>query len=70
MAVLLEDIQGKLKGVAEVVSGISKKADETNQRLEKVEENTNLVPAIQAAVTEQSVQLNDHETRITELQAA
>lgn len=70
VGLLLEDIQSKLQGVAEAVSDLNKKADKTDNRLGNIEINTNLIPPIQAAITDQTVQLNDHETRITQLETA
>lgn len=70
IGVLLEDIQSKLQGVAEGVSDLNKKADRTDERLDKIEENTNIVPAQQSAIKDQTTQLNDHEQRITALEAA
>ena len=68
--VLLEDIQSKLQGVAEAVSDLNKKADSTNDRLSKIEDNTNIIPAQQAVIKEQTAQLNNHEQRIAQLKAA
>ena len=70
IGVLLEDIQDKLTGIAEAVSDLNNKADKTDERLEKIEENTNLIPPVQAAIKDQTQQLSDHETRITELETA
>lgn len=70
IGVLLEDIQSKLTGVAEAVADLNKKAVKADQRLDKIEENTNLIPAFQAAIKDQTKQLNKHELRITELETA
>jgi peptidoglycan hydrolase CwlO-like protein len=70
IGMLLEDIQSKLQGVAEGVSDLNKKADRTDKRLDKIEENTNIIPAQQAAIKGQTAQLNDHEQRITALESA
>ncbi len=50
VGVLLADIQAKLQGVAEAVGDLNNKANETTKRLDKIEENTNLIPAVQLAV--------------------
>ncbi len=68
--ILLEDIQSKLKGVAEAVADLNKKAVKADQRLYKIEENTNLIPAVQAAIKAQTKQLNTQDLRITELETA
>ena len=70
IGLLLEDIQSKLEGVAEAVSDLNNKADRTGQRLDKIEENTNLISAVQVAIKEQTAEINDHEVRISELEAA
>ena len=68
VGVLLEDIQSKLKGVAEAVADLNKKAIKADQRLDKIEENTNLIPAVQAAIKDQTKQLNTQDLRITQLE--
>jgi hypothetical protein len=69
IGVLLEDIQSKLQAVAEGVSDLNTKADRTDIRLDKIEENTNIIPAQKAAIKDQTTQLNDHEQRIAALEA-
>ena len=66
---LLEDIQSKMEGVAEDVGGLHIKADLLDQRLAKVEKDTRLIPAVKLAVTDQTHQLNDHQKRLTKLEA-
>lgn len=68
--VLLEDIQSKLEGIAEDVTGLHSKIDQVNTRLIKVEESANLIAAIKAAVTDQTHQLTDHEVRVAKLETA
>ncbi len=68
VAVLLEDINGKIDRMAEGVGSLKETAMETNRRLKKVEQDTELIPAIKAAVTDQSAQLKDHEIRVTKLE--
>jgi ABC-type transporter Mla subunit MlaD len=70
VAILLEDINGKLDGLADVIKGVSEKVDSIDQRLEHVETNTEHLPAVEAAVTDQSHQLNELEQRITSLEQA
>jgi len=70
IGILLEDIQSKLQGVAEAVSDLNAKADRTDGRLTKIEENTNIIPAQTEAIKEQTKQLNNHEDRITQLESA
>jgi archaellum component FlaC len=79
---LLEDIDDKLRGIAEVVGGLSDKVDGIDSRLERVEDNvrsidlrlgqvekdTELLPTIKDAVTAQSTDLDDHEARLRRLE--
>jgi hypothetical protein len=46
IGVLLEDIQDKLKGLAEAMAGLINKVNVMDKRLKKVEENTKLIRAI------------------------
>lgn len=50
--ILLEDINDKMSGVLEAVSAITGSVNEIKSRVEKIEENTNLIPAMQVAITE------------------
>ncbi|MES2970840.1 MAG: hypothetical protein V4702_00785 [Patescibacteria group bacterium] len=70
VGVLLEDIESKLKGIAEAVADLNKKAIQADQRLNKIEENTNLIPAVQAAIKDQTKQLNTQGLRIADLETA
>ena len=70
VGILLEDIQSKLQGVAEAVSDLNTKVDRTDVRLGKIEDNTNIIPAQKEAIKEQTIQLNDHEQRISRLEIA
>ena len=65
---VLEDIQHKLKQIAEGVSGLTVKVDGVDKRVSKVEQQTELIPSIKAAVTDQTKQLNDHDARIADLE--
>lgn len=68
--ILLEDIQSKLQAVAEDVSSLHGKIDTANERLDKVEQNTELIPIIKIVITDQTHQLNGHESRISTLENA
>ena len=75
--VLLEDINDKLNSLAEGVGSIRGTVQSLDQRLEKVEASTDLLPAIRAAVTDQSHHLRDfehvaedHDQRIGSLEQA
>jgi hypothetical protein len=77
VAVLLEDIQDKLIRLADGQNGLSDKLGRMDTRLHRVEDHTERIPAIEAAITDLSkearndeVQLKDHETRITLLEQA
>lgn len=71
IGVLLEDIQDKLKGLAEAVAGLITKVNSIDKRLGKVEEDTSrMLPILKAAVKDQTKQLDDHEVRITKLEIA
>jgi septation ring formation regulator EzrA len=68
--VLLEEIRDQVKTIAESVSGLNVKVSSVDQRLSKVEQNTELIPSIQVAITDQTKQLNDHEARVASLEEA
>ena len=67
--VLLEDMQDKLKGLAEATAGLINKVNVMDRRLEKVEEYTSLMlPMLKAAVKDHDKLLSDHEARFTKLE--
>ena len=75
--VLLEDISDKLTSLAESMGSVRETVQSLNQRLEKVGTSTELLPAIKAAVTDQSHHLRelehvakDHDRRIGSLEQA
>jgi hypothetical protein len=69
IGLLLEDIQDKLKGLAEAMAGLITKVNVMDKRLEKVEEDTSLMlPILKATAKDQTKQLNNHEVRITKLE--
>jgi uncharacterized coiled-coil protein SlyX len=79
---LLEDINDKLRGIAEAVGGLSDKVENVDRRLEqveqstkfmdgrlgRVEQNTELLPVINDAVTAMSSDIDDHEARLRTLE--
>jgi hypothetical protein len=79
---LLEDINDKLRGIAEAVSGLSNKVGNVDQRLEqveqhtkfmdarlgRVEQNTELLPVIKEALTSISADVDDHEAWLKRLE--
>lgn len=46
---LLEDIYDKLQGIAEAVGGLTEKTQTMDKRLERVKENSELIPVIKGA---------------------
>jgi hypothetical protein len=69
IGVLLEDIQDKLKGLAEAMAGLINKVNVMDRRLEKVEAKTSLMlPMLKAAVKDHDKQLSDHEARLIKLE--
>ena len=71
LGVLLEDIQHKLGQVLEATDALSAVPGQLlviEARLEQVEGQTALIPVIKAAVTDQSRELKDHASRLTELE--
>lgn len=63
--VLLEDIREKLDAVVGAVTVVGDRVERIDERLRRVETNTNRLPAIESAVKEQTKQLHDHEQRLT-----
>jgi tetrahydromethanopterin S-methyltransferase subunit G len=58
IVVRLEDIQDKLKGLAEAMAGLITKVNVMDRRLEKVEEDTSLMlPILKVAVKDQTKRL-------------
>ena len=77
LEVLLEDISDKLTSLSEGMGSVLETVHQLDQRLEKVETSTELLPAIKAAVTDQSRHLRDlehatedHDRRIGSLEQA
>lgn len=70
VAVLLEDMNSKFDAVIESVSGLATDVKELKQLIPDVTELKSDVKVIKAAVTDQTTKLNDHETRITVIEAA
>lgn len=67
---LLEDILDRVNAIAEGQTSLWDKVDDMAKRLGNVEENTNLIPVIKLAVTDQTREINGHEERITTLEQA
>lgn len=67
---VIEHCDDQLKGIAEAVSDLAKDVREIKQLVPDMAEVKSDVKAIKAAVTDQSLQLNDHERRITSLEQA
>lgn len=69
VAVLLGDISSQMRRMAEVLSTLA-----TREQLQRVEEGVAELKTdlkiVKAVVTDQSSQLQDHETRITVLETA
>lgn len=55
--------------MVEVVGDLNNTAARIDQRLDKIEETTNLIPAIQVAIKEQTAEIKNHELRISEREA-
>ena len=72
--VLLGEISDRLTSLAEGMGSVRETVQSLDQRLEKVEASTELLPAIKAAVTDQSHHLRDvaedHDRRIGSLEQA
>lgn len=66
LEVILEDMNGKFNRMLEIVS-LTREEMATKAELEEVKSD---VKVIKAAVIDQNAQLNDHERRITHLEAA
>jgi ribosomal 50S subunit-associated protein YjgA (DUF615 family) len=67
---LLEDIRDKVDAIAEAVSGVSGRVNQVQERLTKVEQDTRLIPAIQAAITDQAKEFKGLSKRVTVLEKA
>lgn len=67
---LLEEIRDNMKQLAESMSGVANRVENLDGRLQRVEQNTDLIPSVKAAVTDQSRQLADHDQRISDLEQA
>jgi hypothetical protein len=70
---ILEDIQHKIGQVleaTEALADVPAQLRTIEARLDRVEEQVALIPAIKAAVTDTNEQLRDQERRITQLEQA
>jgi len=65
---LLEDINDKLQGIAEAVVGLSDKVDRIDSRLERVEQNTEILPGLKGALSSVAADVDDHEVRLRNLE--
>jgi hypothetical protein len=65
---LLEDMNDKLRGIAEAVGGLSDRVERMGKRLERVEHNTETLPALKGALTSISADVDDHEARLKRLE--
>lgn len=70
VAVLLETIQGQMQSLADGISGLQEEMRYVKVRVDEIPEMKDGIRAIKAAITDQGRELNDHETRITALEAA
>jgi len=70
VTVIIEDMNSKFDAVIESVSGLTTDVKELKKIIPDVAELKDDVKVIRVAVTDQTKQLNDHETRITSLEAA
>ncbi len=68
--VLLEGMRGKIDGLVEAVSVVNDNVIDIKGRVERIETKTDLIPAMQAAIIEQTAQHNKLEQRVTHLEAA
>ena len=69
--VLMEDLSSKLDRVLEATKALSvvpARLTAIEARLDTIEGQTQLIPVIKAAVTDQTRQLTDHEVRIMALE--
>lgn len=67
---LLEDILDKVKTIAEGQTSLWDKVDGMDKRLEKVEENSELIPVIRDAVKAQSIDNQKLVSRVENLEQA
>ena len=68
--ILLEDMNSKMSIVLELVTSIDGKVTGLKSDVEEIKPNVELIPTIRAAVTDLPTQVNDHETRISQLEEA
>lgn len=69
-AALLEEMHGRFDAVTELVRTVDAKVTAMDERLERVEQQTALIPPMQAAIRDQSTALDQHDTRLTTLENA
>lgn len=67
---LLEDIRDSVQKIAENVAGLNDKTTVIDKRLERVEQTTNRIPIIEAAVTSQTKQLNELGERVLAVESS
>ena len=67
---LLEEIRDNMKSLAEGMSSLKGTVEDINGRMSNVERNSELIPVIKTALTDQSHQVTDHEQRISSLEHA
>ncbi len=67
---LLEEIRDNVKLLAEGMSGLKNTVKSVNNRLTQVEQHTELIPAIKAAVTDQGQETEKVKSRVAVLERA
>lgn len=77
VAIMLEDIQSTVKGLAEGLSNVQQTVNRIDATVEKMAPDVELIPAIKAAATDQTRDINrvdhavgDHEERLRALEQA
>ncbi len=66
--IFMEHIDDQFERQAEAMSSMQGQMTDIGARLEHVEELTEQIPAIRAAIVDISGELSNHETRITKLE--
>jgi hypothetical protein len=70
VAVLLEDIDSKLVILVDGQKVLSEEVERIDTRLQRLETQTELIPAFRLAVTQEPQDLKDHQIRIATLEQA
>lgn len=65
VAILLEDIEGKLSRFAEAMADVPGTVEKIDERLKKVESDLQVIKAV---VTDHNQELRDHASRISTLE--